>query len=109
MAKNDVVNREEFRIYQDININLNVISDIMKELVPISNKKEFYIKCVIKRIQKCDELYLKELDEELDKVYNMLNNDDFNLRDITRLMKLSARLTNEIQNLCLDNLRRICT
>lgn len=109
MEKNNIISRDDFRIYQDIKIDFNIISDIMKDLVPIPDKKAFYIKCVIKRIRKCDELYLRELDEELDKVYNMLDNDNFNLKDITKLLKLSTRLTNEIHDLCLDNLRRICT
>lgn len=109
MRKDNLINREEFKIHQNFNINIDYISEIFKELVPISDKKSFYIKSVIKRIQKCDELYLKELDEELDKVYNMLDTQDISLKDISKLLKLSTRLTSEVHNLCIENLKNICS
>ena len=108
MENDNIVERSEFETFKDVGINVDVISDIMKDLVPIRDKKLFYIKCVMERVKKCDDLYLRELDEELDKVYGMLDRNEFSFNDFGRLLKLSSRMTSELHSILLDNLERIC-
>lgn len=73
----------------NISIDRETIDNIKKDLIHIDNKSEFLNKLVTKRLQKCSQLYLDNIDI---KINNLLDNlEDSDLNDIKKVINIVSR------------------
>lgn len=94
------LNRNDFDVSYRIKLNNDTILKCISDLdnFKISNRNNYYQKCVFERFNKCNDNYVKEFDKTLEKIYNDLfdNNNNFDYSKFRKLLKESAKLTSDI-------------
>lgn len=106
---------EEVTVFHDMSnrflINTDKVSSCIVELNinPIVDRNEFYMSQVIERIEKCNNLYVKEFDDALSNLVESIDSNS-SFRELNRVIKCSLRLTSGIYNKFIDIVSRIyCT
>ena len=103
---------EEVTVFHEMNDRFLVNADTVNSCIvdlnsnPIVDRNEFYISQVIERIEKCNNLYVREFDESLNKLVNSIDNDS-SFNEFSKVIKCSLRLTSDIYNKFIDIIRRI--
>ena len=94
-------NRKDFDVSYKISLNTDTINECINEIKSskIEDKKAFYTRCVMERFDKCNNNYVKDFDESLNKIYrDICDNDYFDFREFKKLLKYSMKLNSELYN-----------
>lgn len=104
--KDDILPRDSFIC--SLNFDNNLISSMISELndTEIRDKSTFYNKCVIKRLDRCSSIYLKELDKDFDILEKNMNN--FDLRRFNRLLSNMSKASCKFYDASIRILKKLC-
>ena len=93
------INRKDYDLSYKISINIDTVQKCISDLenLKIGNRQVYYSRCVLERFDKCNENYVREFDNTLNKIHDELcNRDNFDHEAFKRFIKSSARLTSSI-------------
>lgn len=103
---------EEVTVFDEMTDRFLVNKDTVNSCIidlnsnPIIDRNEFYISQVIERIEKCNNLYVKEFDDALSKLVESIDKES-SFREFNKVIRCSLRLTSDIYNKFIDIVSRI--
>lgn len=102
----EIPSRDSF--IRSLNFDNTLISSMISELnnTTISDTSVFYNKCVIDRLDKCSDVYLKELDKDFDALENDMSN--FDLRRFNRLLSNMSKASCKFYEASIRILKKLC-
>ena len=109
----DKLSRSDYETFKSFDFDEDTINECINEIMTCHcnndiDRTNMYLKSVINRIKKCDELYLRELDEELEKFHRNFLGDDCSVYSLAKIIKLSARLSADIFDNYMNILVSLC-
>lgn len=79
----------------NISFSEDIINEIREEMKPV-DKNRFMSLLIKKRLDKCNELYLSDFDNELNEFMDMLDNGDYDVYQLMRVLNRASTLTNSL-------------
>ena len=85
-------------------VNLELIDKCKSDIAEysISDKHNYMLDMVVRRLDKCNQTYLDKFDSELDRLLKSADSED-----MTELLKYSVNLYNNVVTECLKTLSRL--
>lgn len=93
------INREDLDVSYRVKINPETVQQCISEMenFKIGDREKYYTKCILERFDKCNDSYVKDFDNSLNKLSeNLFNEEEFNYYEFKRLLKASTKLTSDI-------------
>lgn len=84
----------------------DLLSAIYEMDSPIVDKNAFYISMVYERLNQCSKTYFREFDTQLDMIIRSLEEDNFDIKSVKKLMKLSNKVVSRVYDDYLDILNK---
>ena len=102
----DELSREDYRTFKSFNIDKNIVNKCLNEIQKCHcnsdrDRTNLYLKSVINRI--------RNLDDELNKFHKNYLGDDCSIYDLSKIIKLSARLSADIFDNYMNILVDLCS
>ena len=86
-------------------VNTGMVDDILIHELKSINKGQFYVTSVLQKLDKYNEIYLKDLDEIIDKVVDSTG--DLDIHQLNKLISYSTRMCSELYNNMILNISKL--